>query len=305
MLIPEIIDLLEQTLQDSSVEKNYCLGAKTTYRVGGNTEIYLSINSQQDLIKLAKLMPEINIPLLILGLGSNMLVSDSGFNGITISLGDSFNQIEILNNEVTTGGISALPVIARQSAKAGLGGFEWAVGVPGSMGGAVRMNAGAHNSDISKSLKDVEILDLTTGEVRTYTNNDLNFSYRSSVIASNQQLLVLKARFELEPIDSSKAKSNITEIVKWRRKNQPGGQNSGSVFKNPEHISAGQLLQEAGAKKLKVGSASVSSKHANFIQVKPNGKASDVFNLMKEMKEMVLKNSGIELEVETIMINFI
>lgn len=313
MEIFEIANLLEETLTKSSVTKDYCLGADTTYRVGGNTDIHLSINSNEDLLKFAALKSQLDLPILIIGLGSNMLISDSGFNGISLCLGRTFAEIKISDEEVCAGALSALPVVARKSVKAGLGGFEWAVAVPGSIGGAVRMNAGAHGSDMSKCIKEVDILDLETGSIEKLGVGDLNMAYRSSNISSdnissekrpNQQKLVLSAKLSLEPVDIATGDRQIKEIVKWRRKNQPGGQNAGSVFKNPKNISAGQLLDEAGAKNLKVGSASVSHKHANFIQVKPKGSAQDVFRLIQEMRELAFEYSGIELEQEIIMVNF-
>ncbi len=311
-IIGSVTSRLRQELPQSTVEANYPLGAKTTYRVGGNVDICICLNSLEDAKKLPDILATLNMEILIFGAGSNMLISDSGFSGIAISLGETFSQIEIKGNEVLVGGGAFLPVVARQTAKAGLSGFEWAVGVPGSFGGAVYMNAGAHKKDMSEALIDVSLLNLKTAELKTFLSSQLEMSYRKTMLSKSESAdnfiqgnqLVLNGRLALEPDEKGLANKKIKELVKWRRKNQPGGQNSGSVFKNPPDISAGELLETAGAKNLKINSANVSPKHANFIQAKPNGRAKDVYNLMCETKSKVLENSGVELEFETVLVNF-
>jgi len=188
-------------------------------------------------------------------------------------------------------------MVARRTAAAGLSGFEWAVGVPGSIGGAVRMNAGGHGSDMAASLRSVRVLDLATGEAGDVPADALDLSYRRSSVLPSQ--VVVEAALGLRHGDVAASESQISEIVRWRREHQPGGANAGSVFTNPEGDSAGRLIDLAGCKGLRIGSAVVSEKHANFIQVDPGGSADDVLALMAEVQRRVMDRCGVELAVET------
>ena len=194
-------------------------------------------------------------------------------------------------------------MVARQSAAAGLTGFEWAVGVPGSVGGAVRMNAGGHGSDMAASLIRVRVLDLANGEDGWVPADRLRLSYRHSSIGPSQ--VVLAAELGLAAGGSGpRPRPRIAEIVRWRRQHQPGGPNAGSVFTNPEGDSAGRLIEASGAKGLRVGSAEVSTKHANFIQVDEGGRAADVVALMAEVQRRVADATGVHLVPETCLVGF-
>ncbi len=293
---------LRAVLTDSAVEEDFWLGGETTYRAGGRAAFHIRLNSFQDFEALVKLMPKMSLPLLVFGKGSNLLVADRGFPGVAVSLGTEFEEIKIAGTQLTAGGAALMPVVSRKAAKAGLEGFEWAVGVPGTVGGAVRMNAGGHGSDMAGCLKSVEIGDFQTGQTAKKLAEELGLEYRKSLVAEHQ--LVAAAVLELKPGDKKRSAKKISEIVKWRRKNQPGGQNTGSVFKNPSNVSAGEILDRAGAKKMRCGTARVSEKHANFIQVDPNGSADDVYQLMAQLQELVFKDCGVQLEPETVMVNF-
>ncbi|MFV1992050.1 MAG: UDP-N-acetylmuramate dehydrogenase, partial [Acidimicrobiales bacterium] len=181
-----------------------------------------------------------------------------------------------------------------------LSGLEWAVGVPGSVGGGVRMNAGGHGADISESLVEAQTLVLGQQQAAWRSNSELALRYRSSDIANNE--LVLQARFSLRRGDVSTGEQTLSEIVRWRRENQPGGQNSGSVFTNPPGDSAGRIIDECGLRGLRVKSAEVSCKHANFIQASPQGSASDVASLIAEVQRRVYETRGVWLEPEVKMI---
>ena len=192
-------------------------------------------------------------------------------------------------------------MVARRSAKAGLTGFEWAVGVPGSIGGAVRMNAGGHGSDMAATLRTIRVVDLANGEdgavPATLAATDLDLGYRRSAVRPTQ--VVVEAELALVSGDAAQAEAEIAAIVRWRRENQPGGTNAGSVFTNPEGDSAGRLIDAAGAKGLRVGTAAVSDKHANFIQADAGGRADDVLALMREVAARVEATSGVRLHPET------
>jgi UDP-N-acetylmuramate dehydrogenase len=277
------------------------LGPLTTYRVGGAARLFVSIDDDATLALLAE-AGKGGIDVLVVGKGSNLLVADRGFDGLAVVLGDRFATIDIDGSLVRAGAAAALPVVARQTAGASLTGFEWAVGVPGSIGGAVRMNAGGHGSDMAASLLRVRVLDLRACEDGYVPASSLDLSYRHSNLRADQ--VVLSAELRLDPGDRATSEATISEIVRWRRANQPGGPNAGSVFTNPPDDSAGRLIEDAGLKGLRLGSASVSTKHANFIQADDGGSADDVRALMLEVGRRVRESAGVQLVPETRLVGF-
>lgn len=288
---------------------NVGLGPFSTYRVGGPAALFVTVDTAADLDVLAQTVAATAIDVLVVGNGSNLLVSDSGFAGIALRLGEAFAAIEIDGTSVRAGGAALLPVVARRCVAAGLTGFEWAVGVPGSMGGAVRMNAGGHGSDMAATVVGVRVLDLRTGDHGVVSTADLAFEYRRSAISAHQ--LVTEVELALTPLDAPRGADApavgdalLSEIVRWRREHQPGGQNAGSVFTNPAGDSAGRLIDAAGLRGRRYGSAEVSTKHANFIQADPGGRANDVFALMAEVQAVVQAHAGVHLHPETVCVGF-
>jgi UDP-N-acetylmuramate dehydrogenase len=284
------------------LESDRNIGSSTTYRVGGSADLFVTCEESDDLDEVARVVALSGIDVLVIGNGSNLLVSDRGFRGIAIALGGTFEFIGLIGNELRVGGATRLPVAARRSAAAGLAGFEWAVGVPGTIGGAVRMNAGGHGSDIARTLVSVDIVDLRTATHTTRPASQLDLRYRHSNLTPCE--VVVEARFALARGDSIRSENEITEIVRWRRENQPGGQNAGSVFTNPPGDSAGRLIDTAGCKGLRIGSAHVSSKHANFFIADEGGSAEDVLALMREVRRRVRDAHGVELIAETQLVGF-
>ncbi len=299
------------------------LGALTTYRVGGRAAIAVTVSSRAAAALVARAVTESNLPVLVVGRGSNLLVSDAGFPGIAVVVGAPADRAaadgaELLavsidpagaGGDVVAGAAVALPTLARRSVEAGLAGLEWAVGVPGSVGGGIRMNAGGHGSDMAASLQSVTVADLAVAPVaadqaveRTLSLVDLAYGYRRSSIRRRD--LVLDARFALRPGDVDQGRRTIRDIVAWRREHQPGGQNAGSVFTNPPGDSAGRLIEAAGQKGRRLGSAMVSAKHANFIQADSGGSANDVRALIDEVRIAVVARAGIELHTEVRLIGF-
>ena len=250
---------------------------------GGRRGWEALVESEQDLGRVAEVTASLDPSpeVLVVGRGSNLLVSDAGFDGLVIRLGEGLSSIEVDGHVLTAGGSAALPVVARRSVAESLSGFEWAVGVPGSIGGAVRMNAGGHGSDMAASLIGVRVVDLRTGETREVAAAELDLAYRSSNLASHE--VVTSARLGLSAGSRPQGESLLSEIVAWRRENQPGGHNAGSVFTNPPGGSAGALIDASGCKGLRIGTAEVSAKHANFIQADEGGSADDVYSLMVEV----------------------
>jgi len=278
------------------------LGPYTTYRVGGPAALLVDVTGDDVLAAVAAAVRASGVPVLVVGNGSNLLVCDAGFRGLALRLGDRYAEVRVEGTTVTAGGAALLPVVARQTVAAGLTGFEWAVGVPGSVGGAVRMNAGGHGSDMAASLAGVRVFDCRTGEDSHVPATALDLGYRRSSIAPQQ--VVLEAALSLAPDEAGTGAGTISEIVRWRRAHQPGGQNAGSVFTNPEGDSAGRLVEAAGCKGLRIGTAEVSPKHANFIQADAGGSADDVFALMVAVRDAVEASSGVRLHPETRLVGF-
>ncbi|MEO6121560.1 MAG: UDP-N-acetylmuramate dehydrogenase [Acidimicrobiales bacterium] len=285
------------------------LGARTTYRVGGPAALLIEAAGPADLELAARAVRASGIPVLIVGRGSNLLVADSGFAGLAVVMDEGLDAIEIdaAAGRVRAGGAASLPVLARRTAAAGLSGLEWSVGVPGSVGGAVRMNAGGHGSDVAATLTRAGVCDLA-GEReadlswREVAAADLGLRYRRSALVATE--VVVWAEFALGRGDPRVAEAEVAAIVAWRRANQPGGQNAGSVFTNPPDDSAGRLIELAGLKGLALGSATVSAKHANFVQAGVAGSADDVLALAREVQRRVADSAGVVLELELRLVGF-
>ena len=290
-----------------SMRRDHGLAPHTTYRVGGPARLFVTVNDLAELQALAAIVSDchrggVPVPVLVVGRGSNLLVADRGFDGLAVALGSRLTRFEIAGETVDAAAGALLPVVARASVEAGLTGFEWAVGVPGTVGGAVRMNAGGHGSDMSESLVDAVVVDLHRGDATVLAAADLRLGYRTSSLAPHQ--VVASVKLQLRVGDWETARAELSEIVQWRRTNQPGGRNAGSVFTNPEHAPAGALIQSAGAKGLRIGSAEVSPKHANFIQSDEGGRAADIVEVMREVRRRVRDEHGVDLIAETHLVGF-
>lgn len=302
---PASIDWLHglmPSLTNTVVRMNEPIGPLTTYRVGGAALAHATVSTRADLQRLVSEAAVQDVPLLVVGKGSNMLVADRGFWGIAVTLAGEFTSIDIDGTKVALGAAVSLPAAARRLVGHNLAGFEWAVGVPGTIGGAIVMNAGGHGSDMAASVVSVDVLDIATGSVSEWSNDELDFGYRRSAVRA--ETIVLGATLSLTPGDAADGEALLSEIVQWRRANQPGGQNAGSVFTNPPGDSAGRLIDAAGGKGLRVGTAQVSDKHANFIQADPNGSANDIVAVMHRVQDLVRTHAGIELVPETRLIGF-
>ena len=304
--IAEIVGLL-----GGLARPNMPLAPLTTYRVGGAAAVGVHVESMDDLVRVGEALRQVNVPVLVVGRGSNVLVSDDGFAGVAVVMSKFTDYVDLPERTdgsepiALFGGAVSLPVAARQSVARGLTGFEWAVGVPGSIGGAVRMNAGGHGSDMATSLRLVRLFHLLTGDEVVVAAEHLGLRFRGSALADHH--VVLSATVELSwTNDQTASEDKIAEIVRWRRERQPGGQNAGSVFVNPVpgEVSAGQLIDEQGLRGLRIGSAEVSTKHANFIQADDAGRALDVVRVMARVKKQVLDATGYDLRSEIRLVGF-
>lgn len=300
-------------LLNLKAKRNVDLSQFTTYKVGGSAALHMVVSSIDDLYLVSAVLAEVDLPILVIGRGSNLLISDSGFKGLALTIGGLADYVDLPNRDedpevepiALFGGSVALPVAARQSVARGLTGFEWGVGVPGSVGGAVRMNAGGHGSDMASSLTSVRMFHLRRGLEAHVNAVDLGLRFRGSALDDHH--VVLSATVDLEWSKSPEAsEAELQEVVRWRRENQPGGQNAGSVFVNPEpgKVSAGAVIDELGMRGMRIGSAQVSEKHANFIQADVGGSAQDVVALMAEVRRRVRDERGYVLRSEIRLVGF-
>ncbi len=300
------IEACERIAETSvAFQRDAPMAERCTYRVGGPAAGFVTVDDHGDLDAVCAAISGLGVDTLVVGRGSNLLVSDRGFDGIVVVLGPGFETIEIADDpvgRVVLGGAVLLPVAARRTAAAGLTGFEWAVGVPGSVGGAVRMNAGGHGSDMAASVVRVTLFDLDQGGPIDLDVADLDLAYRSSNLTERH--VVTFAELQLVTGDVDQSNEELSSIVSWRRANQPGGQNAGSVFANPDGDSAGRLIEAAGLKGFRLGTAAVSTKHANFIQADPDGLADDVHRLIRHIQRVIAEDEGIDLRSENRLIGF-
>jgi UDP-N-acetylmuramate dehydrogenase len=280
------------------------LGARTTYRVGGTASVLVEVDSEEDVAAVHGALAATGgpVPVLVLGNGSNMLVADAGFDGLVLTCGPGLSGIDINGTTVRAGGGASFPAVARRSAAAGLTGLEWAVGVPGTVGGALKMNAGGHGSDTAAVLARERLFDVATGRAATEVPARLHLGYRRSSLAPAQ--LVVWAEFALTVGSRPAAEEALSDIVRWRRAHQPGGSNAGSVFTNPTGDAAGRLVEAAGLKGFRLGTARVSEKHANFIQADDGGSADDVRRLIDHVRRVVLEGTGVVLVPEVCLVGF-
>jgi UDP-N-acetylmuramate dehydrogenase len=273
-------------------------GARTTYRVGGTVRALVTLASTSDLEELGPLMRDSGLDIFVLGNGSNLLVADGEHEVLGVHLSGTFLEMTTRDEGssvvVEAGAGLDLPIAARRLAKSGVVGFEWAVGVPGTFGGAVAMNAGGHGSAMDASVTSVR--SWSGAGARTWTSEELAFRYRGSALGRGD--LVTNVTLHLAPGDSEIAQEQIREVVRWRRANQPGGANAGSAFRNPAGDYAGRLIEAAGCKGLRVGTAVISEKHSNFIIADAAGLASDVYELLLTVRQRVVERFGVTLASE-------
>jgi UDP-N-acetylmuramate dehydrogenase len=296
----EVAALLRDRLE-GRVEVDRPLAALTTYRLGGPAALYVEPRSAADLTALGEVLRARHpggVPVLALGRGSNLVVSDSGFPGVVIRMGQAFSWIDPAGESgLEAGASTSLPLLANWAARRGLAGLEFAVAIPGSVGGAVRMNAGAHGGSVADHLDSAGVFALDDLELVRRRRDELGFAYRRSSLTEND--VVVDARFELTADDPGAIRRRMDSYRRHRAETQPGAvQNAGSVFKNPAGDSAGRLVEAAGLKGFRVGGAAVSELHANFFVAGEGASAQDVYDLVKEVKRRVHAASGVELEEE-------
>ncbi len=286
-----------------TIKENVKLSNSTTYKVGGTARLFVWPKTVEKLILLLEKLNKENVKHKVLGFGSNVIFSDKDYDGVIIKL-DSFDKIKINDTIVKVGAGVSLVKLSYKVAKLGLSGLEFASGIPGSIGGAVFMNAGAYKSDMGYIVSEVKVLtpDL---KVKTLYNKDLDYKYRSSFLQRNPDYICLEATLVLRHAN----KCEIKEVMERRRQKRLITQpleypSAGSVFRNPENDFAGRLIEECGLKGYKIGGAKVSEKHANFIVNESGATASDVRNLIIYVHDKVKENTGVDLKIEQEFVNW-
>ncbi len=283
--------------------ENVSLKEYTTYKVGGTAKYMVFPKSTTKLITLLKYVKEKHIPYMVLGFGSNVLFSDKEYKGIIIKL-DALNEIEIEGTKVKAGAGASLMKVAALATKRGLSGLEFATGIPGSVGGAIYMNAGAYKSDMGYVVKEVKVLTKDM-KVITMVNREMDFHYRSSFLQKNKDYICLEATMRLKKGN----KEEMEELIKERKKRRLASQpleypSAGSVFRNPEGDFAGRLIEELGFKGLMKGGAQISEKHANFIINRENATSKDILELIHFIQDSVYEKYHIHLKVEQEFVNW-
>jgi len=286
----------------AEVAINEPLSKHTTYGIGGPAEIMVFPENKTDLIQIIRTARKMNQPVSILGSGSNILISDNGIKGVVISLKNTLKLIEIENQKLYAECGSMLGRIVKQAVKHNLIGLENLNGVPGTLGGALVMNAGAWGGEISENLVQVELID-EDGKLRYLQKNEINFSYRQS--SFNKKDILLSAEFLLKKADKEIINKNFVEAQTGRKSTQPLNKRSaGSLFKNPKGHSAGKLIDEAGLKGFSIGQAKISDKHANFFINEGNASSKDMLQLIKKAHQTVKEKFNINLELEVKLMGF-
>lgn len=279
------------------IRTDFPMAPLTTFRIGGRAALFLEAESEGDLTAAGEAVRETDVPFVVIGKGSNILVSDEGFPGLVLRLGKGFRWAARDGGRLSAGGAMPLPALAGVALAHSLSGLEFGVAIPASIGGAVRMNAGAHGHDLSEVLDGLEVFALREGRARSVPAADAAFRYRGSELA--EDAVVIGAVVRLRRGSPEEIRHGMDDAREWRRRTQPLAEpNCGSVFKNPPGDHAARLIEEAGAKGLSLGGASISSKHANFIVATEGASAADVVALIRTVQELVAARSDVHLEPE-------
>lgn len=278
------------------LEHNKPLAPLTWLKVGGPAQYYLEPRTPNELAAIIRCCHENDIPVHLLGGGSNLLVRDEGVSGAVVKLqGDAFSEISVDGNIVRAGAGALLSNVISHAVKAGLAGLENLTGIPGTIGGALKGNAGGRNGDIGQFVQSVRVV-TTKGEIFTRTDDELSFGYRTSSI---NELAILDAVFELSPDEPEEITRRMRTLWIMKKATQPlSFQSAGCIFKNPRGLSAGALIEQAGLKGTKIGRASISDRHANFIVTEDGATYEDIHRLIELAKSRVTEQFGVELELE-------
>jgi UDP-N-acetylmuramate dehydrogenase len=269
----------------------------TTFRIGGPAALYLEPEDERDLRAAGTALEEAGVPFAVLGKGSNVLVADEGFRGLVLRLGRGFRWAARNGRRLAAGGSMPLPALSGVALHHGLSGLEFGVAIPATLGGAVRMNAGAHGGQVRDVLERAHVYFLRRRSAVSMPAGDLHLSYRRADL--DEDAIVIGATVRLRAAAADDIRASMNEARAWRRRTQPLAEpNCGSVFTNPPGDHAARLIESVGGKAMRVGGAAVSTKHANFIVAAPGARAVDVLALIEQLRDVVRERTGTDLEPE-------
>ena len=289
-------DLFRKIYSDNQLEINVNMSKHIYFKVGGPVDILLNPSSVEQVVETLKICKENNIPYYVIGNGSNLLVKDGGIRGVVIKL-SKLDSIQVNGNEIKAETGALLKDVSAEAVRSSLTGFEFACGIPGSVGGAVFMNAGAYDGEVKNVIKEAEVID-DEGNIVTYSKDELELGYRTSRVMK-EGFIVVSATFELRNGEQEKVKARVDELTSKREEKQPlEYPSAGSTFKRPEGHFAGKLIQDAGLKGFTIGGAKVSEKHSGFVINRGGAKAKDILDLIVHIQEEVKKQFGVELHPE-------
>ena len=292
-----MLEKLQKLLGEAKILVNEPMASHTTFRIGGPADYFVMPETVEEVAAVLELCKEEAMPYFILGNGSNLLVGDKGFRGVVIQLYKNFDGLQIEGTTVTAKSGAMLIRVAKESGKAGLTGLEFASGIPGTIGGAMVMNAGAYGGEMKDVVSAVTVL-AKDGEIKTLTGDEMNFRYRGSVV-EDEGYIVLEAVMELKEGNLEEIQARIEELSIQRKTKQPiEYPSAGSTFKRPEGYFAGKLIQDSGLRGYKVGGAQVSEKHCGFVINAGGATAADVMQLMQDVSDKVNAQFGVTLEPE-------
>ena len=305
MITRELILQLQKIAAPGRVREKEILASHSSFRTGGPADLFIEVCDREELMKVMDLLAQSQTEVFLLGRGTNLLIGDGGYRGAVVTMcapagtETALNRVEVDGTMLRIGAGASLLKIAMAARDAGLAGFEFAAGIPGSLGGAVMMNAGAYGGEMKQVVRTVDVL-YPGKEVRTYSGEEMEFGYRTSRL-KREDGIVLAAAIELAPGDKQAITDRITELAQQRKDKQPlEFASAGSTFKRPEGYFAGKLIQDAGLKGFRVGDAQVSEKHAGFVINRGNASAAQIRKLIEEVQRIVLEDAGVQLEREVI-----
>lgn len=293
-----LINNLAEIIGENNLIVQCDMSRFTSFRAGGKAECMVQPQNKEQLKAVLQILSESGKAYMVMGNGSNILVKDSGYKGVIVKMGDAFSQIKIEGNELTAGCGALMSKVASTALEESLTGFEFASGIPGSLGGAVFMNAGAYGGEMKHIVKDVAVISKDGSREYTMTCDELDMSYRHSVLHETGDIVV-SVTLKLEKGDQEAIRSEMKELAAKRNAKQPVHlPSAGSFFKRPEGYFAGKLIQDAGLKGLSVGAAQVSPLHSGFIVNNGGATATEILQLMEIVQASVMEQFGVKLEPE-------
>ncbi|MCR5655043.1 MAG: UDP-N-acetylmuramate dehydrogenase [Lachnospiraceae bacterium] len=294
-----LFEFLKNVVPEGQCKTDEPMAAHTTFRVGGPASFFIDIKREDEIRKILTYLKKTERPYYIVGNGSNLLVGDKGYDGCILHLGKQFSEVKVEGTKVTAQAGALLSTVARQAASAGLTGMEFAAGIPGSIGGAIVMNAGAYDGEMKQIVESVTVLN-EDGELMEIDVDSMEFGYRTSAI-KNRKFVVVSTTLKLAEGNVSEINAKIDELAKKRKEKQPlEYPSAGSTFKRPKGYFAGKLIMDAGLRGFRIGGAQVSEKHCGFVVNIGNATAADVREVMDEVTERVKKQFHVTLEPEVI-----